>query len=202
MKIYTFMSPSHYSLGKGWENTIKREPLAEPRIILLPIESNGDYRNSEWKDIQEMRDSLTCGIIHENIGSIIGITGADVRFIRPFVDDIRSRFQCGFDMLFQDEDGKGKYFNPDVMFIKCTPETLRAWIFYCQLLPHWKGDMAHQNRLMRIAFMDLNYMLLPEEYATPINGGIEQNPFLFHANNIPPPDSVQKKLEALKKYES
>lgn len=199
MKIYTLISPSHYELGKGWEKTIQREPLAEPKKYLIPIQSDGDYRNEQWNEILILHEVLTAGIIHENIGSIIGVTGVDVRFIKPFVDNVRSMMEIGFDFLFQDEDGTGKYWNPDVMFVRCTPETLRKWVRYTLLLPHWNGHMNHQNALMKCA--GIRGAHLPIEYASTLNGGADMEPFLYHANNLHAPGCVAQKLEALKKYE-
>ena len=200
MKIYTFYSDSHEPLLNGWMETANREPQGEFIAWHIPIPSDGDYQNDEWKEIISFQSFLVFAAMFGNMGSIIGITGVDVRFIRPFVEDVKQLMEEN-DLLMQSELGDESLFNPDVMFIRCEPHTIRAWMRYLMILPNWGGDMAHQNILMDEAFDCLHRALLPNRYAATRNGGAEHDPVLYHANCLPPPDSVAKKLEALKKYE-
>lgn len=204
MKIFTIVSPSHDVLLDGWDKTLRHESKAKAFAWRIPIESDGDYRNEQWNQILTMHEFIAGQAIYNNIPeqqNIIGITGVDVRFVAPFVDDVLQLME-GKDVLMQDEDGTRTYLNPDVMFLRCTTKLLKAWIDYLQLLPFWNGHMNTQNRMMRYAFYDLVVDFLPIRYAATLNGG-ENDPDmrLFHGNNTHAPNCVQKKIDMLKKYE-
>ena len=199
MKIYTMVSPSHEPLLEGWLETSKRDPLFEPVVDKCSIQSNGDYMNAEWVDINQYGARLFLKTITDNLGSIIGVCGVDVRFIRPFIHEIPDLME-GKDILFQREQPGDLILNPDVSFWRCTEKLRSAHIQYIESFKNFNGCLIHQNELMRKAFVDLNIGVLPHRYASTDNGGIDQDPVLFHANCLPPPDSVKKKLESLRRF--
>lgn len=202
MIIYTCASESHEPLLEGWLRSCSKDPEISPVTIRTRIRSNGDYGNSEWMKINRVGASIVRMAIRKNIGTVVGTAGADVRFIRPFVHEIAGLIE-GFDVLFQREREGDDLFNPDVAFWNSSTKMLRAWDAWMVMSETlWDGHLPEQNRLMREAFAGIKIGLLPHRYASSDNGGAEQDPVLFHANCTPPPNSVQKKLEMLKKYES
>ncbi len=199
MKIYTMVSPSHEPLLDGWLKTSNRDPLFKPVVDRCPIASDGDYMNAQWNEISIYGTNLFLKTIKDNIGSIIGVCGVDVRFIRPFIHDVYDLFS-DHDVLFQRERADDSFMNPDVSFWRCTEKLYLAWVEYIELFKSFDGTLSHQNELMKKAFRELKLGLLPHRYASTDNGGINNDPVLFHANCLPPPDSVRKKLESLARF--
>lgn len=200
MRIYACASPSHWGLAQGWLRSCAKDPMIEPVLSRIDIPSDGDYANAEWKGINEAGSLRMRSIFVANKGRIIGTSGVDVRYIRPFVSEIEG-LMAGRDVLLQREYADGSLFNPDVAFWRCSWGLVSAWERWVALLGSWEGHLAGQNALMRQAFKGLRVGLLPVRYAATMNGGAELDPVLFHANWTPPPGSVGKKLAALAKYE-
>ncbi len=203
MKIFTVVSSSHEPLVEQWLASLRSsEQFAEPYVIRLEIDGGtGDYGNEQWMDVNRAANQSVLEILRVNKGKLIGLTGVDVRFFRPFTVEIGGRFALtGVDVMMQDERGDGKLFNPDVMFVRPNNQVVSAWEEWTRLMFQWDGNLPNQNRLMRDAFdqYDVRLALLPLSFSNPVNGGANNNPILFHANNIPPPNSVEKKVAALK----
>lgn len=196
MKIHAFASLSHEPLISLWQESAKVDPDIESIIHRLGIRSNGDYANAEWKDILKACFESTLDVFMQNEGNIIGITGVDVVFLKPFVNEIRALMD-GFDILMQRERYDDTIFNPDASFWRCSPKLIEGWKRWMELSTSWDGHLPQENELMRQAFEGLKIGFLPVRYANTDNGGLSKDAVLFHANVTPPPDSVWKKLQKL-----
>lgn len=196
MQIHAFASLSHEPLISLWQESAKVDPDIQPIIHRIGIRSNGDYANAEWKDILKACFESTLDTFMQNEGNIIGITGIDVVFLRPFANEVPALME-GFDILMQRERPDDLVFNPDVSFWKCTPQLAEGWRRWMQIAIGWNGHLPQQNEMMRNAFEDSRIGLLPVKYANTDNGGLSKDAVMFHANVTPPPDSVWKKLQKL-----
>lgn len=201
MRIYCSYSESHAELARQWFSTCRVDALIQPvlRKINLPA-GNGDYANQHWKAINREGSEAMLEIIRQNQGSIIGCSGADVVYLRPFTVEIEGLMK-GHDVLYQSEHRQGNMFNPDVSFYRCEERMIAGWMRWIERLASWDGHLATQNHLLREAFTGLSIGLLPHRYASTCNGGIVENPVLFHANWTPADDnggSVEKKSRCLR----
>lgn len=172
----------------------------------LPDGGNGDYGNPEWKSInmemsRRAREIIKDGIEHEET---IGFIDVDVVFLRPAEwtclaawDDLTVPLAMrGADIAFQHE--RNELFNPGVSFWSCSPRTLAGFDRWLERLNHWDGHLSCQNGLMLESFWpDCQIGILPNTFANPSNGGDLARAVLFHANNTPPPNSVEQKLRMM-----
>jgi hypothetical protein len=175
---------------------------AEPRLQLwpdpLPSDTdNGDYGTPVYGKILRDIYRLWRDRIAHHTGSTIMFTGADVVILAPFVETA-AELMHGHDFAYQRELKDESLINPDVMFVHCSGRSLRAWDRWLESMPRWDGHLPHQNDLMRAA-MDgfASWRFLPETFAATMNGGLNRNAVLFHANWTPPPNSVAQKMELL-----
>jgi hypothetical protein len=196
VKIFCFYSQSHNPLAEKWLASSRVDPDLAPRLIPIGAHGNGDYNDGEhWRDAIRVCLTLLLTTLDCSYDEIIGVTGADVVFLRPFVEDVTA-LMANHDILMQQERPDADLLNPDVAFYRTTPAVRAAVECYLARLPEWDGHLPDQNRLMREAFAGLRVGLLPPRYANTSLGPCDDM-VLFHANCLPPPDSVAKKLEAL-----
>jgi hypothetical protein len=179
-----------------WLSSTVNEPLLEPYVFQLDLPNNGDIGNREWMAINESGGYFVYNILKENVGNSICITGSDVVFLKPFVEDALSLLREK-DVLFQAEYGDGEIYNPDVSFWKVSKKVVAAYARVVECWDTGNGDLFSQIELYNTAMHDLGVGVLPTRYASNTNGG---NPVLFHANNTFPDSaegSVAKKLRLL-----
>src|SRR5580658_7108425 len=120
MQIHAFISLSHEPLIQSWLESSVVDPCIEPVVHRIPIDSDGNYSNGQWKAILKSCFELTAQVLEQNEGNIIGITGADVIFLKPFCHEIAVLMENHY-ILMQRERPDDSLFNPDASFWKCSP---------------------------------------------------------------------------------